>query len=92
MNLTKFFDPKKIFGTEKNKGIFIHFLNDVLIFKEKKSIMDVNFLKTVQDPEISAQKTSIINILCQDHFLLTRSLSYVAGLYMRLTFEETILI
>lgn len=72
MTLSKFLDPKnnfafqKIFGTEKNKDILIHFLNDVLVFKEKKPIVDVTFLKTVQDPEIAAQKTSIVDILCQD--------------------------
>ena len=36
--LSKFLDPKndvafrKIFGTEKNKDILIHFLNDVVTF------------------------------------------------------------
>lgn len=72
MTLTKFLDPKnnfafqKIFGTEKNKDILIHFLNDVLLFKEKKPILDVTFLKTVQDPDIAAQKTSIVDIMCKD--------------------------
>ncbi|MDP1723385.1 MAG: Rpn family recombination-promoting nuclease/putative transposase [Alphaproteobacteria bacterium] len=71
--LSKFLDPKndvalkKIFGTEKNKDILIHFLNDMLTFKEKEPIQDVTFLKTVQDPEIAAQKTSIVDILCKDN-------------------------
>ncbi|MDP1723633.1 MAG: Rpn family recombination-promoting nuclease/putative transposase [Alphaproteobacteria bacterium] len=70
--LSKFLDPKndvafkKIFGTEKNKDILIHFLNDMLTFKENEPIEDVTFLKTVQDPEIAAQKTSIVDILCKD--------------------------
>lgn len=70
--LTKYLDPKndvafkKIFGTEKNKDILIHFLNDMLTFKEKKPIVDVTFLKTVQDPETIAKKTSIVDILCKD--------------------------
>ena len=57
--LHKFLDPKndiafkKIFGTEKNKDILIHFLNDMLIFKEGGKIKDLTFLKTNQDPEIS---------------------------------------
>ena len=70
--LTKFLDPKndvafkKIFGTEKNKDILIHFLNDMLTFKEKASIKEVAFLKTIQDPETAAKKTSIVDILCKD--------------------------
>jgi predicted transposase/invertase (TIGR01784 family) len=68
----KFLDPKndvafkKIFGTEKNKDILIHFLNDVLTFKDNRPITSVTFLKTVQDPETAAKKTSIVDILCQD--------------------------
>src|SRR5262245_8064659 len=68
----KFLDPKndiafkKIFGTEKNKDILIHFLNDVITFKSKSSIQSVSFLKPTQDPEIALKKTSIIDILCQD--------------------------
>ncbi|MDE5056361.1 PD-(D/E)XK nuclease family transposase, partial [Wolbachia endosymbiont of Drosophila bicornuta] len=40
MALSKFLDPKldltfkRIFGTEKNKNILIHFLNDILGFTE----------------------------------------------------------
>ena len=70
--LTKFLDPKndiafkKIFGTEKNQDILIHFLNDMLIFKSGKPITKVTFLKTIQDPEIAAKKTSIVDIMCTD--------------------------
>ncbi len=70
--ITKFLDPKndfafrKIFGSEKNKEILIHFLNDVLTFKERAPIKDVTFLKTVQDPETAAKKTSIVDVLCTD--------------------------
>lgn len=69
---SKFLDPKndiafkRIFGTERNKDILIHFLNDMITFKEKGPIVDVTFLKTVQDPETAAQKTSIVDILCKD--------------------------
>lgn len=72
MLLTKFLDPKndvafkKIFGTKKNKDILIHFLNDMVVFREGKPIVDVTFLKTIQDPEISTKKTSIVDILCED--------------------------
>lgn len=70
--LSKFLDPKndfafkRIFGTERNKDIPIHFLNDMITFKEKGPIVDVTFLKTVQDPETAAQKSSIVDILCKD--------------------------
>ncbi len=70
--ITKFLDPKndfafkKIFGTEKNKDILIHFLNDVITFKERVPIKEVTFLKTIQDPETAAKKTSIVDILCKD--------------------------
>ena len=70
--LSKFLDPKndiafkKIFGTKKNKDILIHFLNDMIVFKEVKPIVDVTFLKTIQDPEAMAKKTSIVDILCED--------------------------
>ena len=72
MALGKFLDPKndvafrKIFGTEKNKDILIKFLNDMVVFKEGKPIVDVTFLKTIQDPEISSKKTSVVDILCTD--------------------------
>lgn len=70
--LSKFLDPKndvafkKIFGTEKNQDILIHFLNDMLVFKAGKPITKVSFLKTLQDPEIAAKKTSIVDIMCID--------------------------
>src|ERR1700719_4841679 len=68
----KFLDPKndiafkKIFGTEKNKDILIHFLNDIITFKENSPIQEVIFLKTVLDPETALKKTSIVDILCKD--------------------------
>jgi predicted transposase/invertase (TIGR01784 family) len=68
----KFLDPKndvafkKIFGTEKNKDILIHFLNDMLLFKNQKPIVDITFLKPSQGPEISSQKSSIVDVLCKD--------------------------
>lgn len=70
--LAKYPDPKndfafkKIFGTEKNKDILIHFLNDMITFKEKSPIVSVKFLKTIQDPDIAVMKTSLVDILCMD--------------------------
>ena len=72
MLLSKFLDPKndfafkRIFGSEENKDILIHFLNDMITFKNNAVIRDVTFLKTVQDPDIAAKKTSIVDILCRD--------------------------
>jgi len=70
--MSKFLDPKndvafrRIFGAERNKDILIHFLNDMLKFKAKKKIVDVTFLKTIQDPEIALKKSSIVDVLCKD--------------------------
>lgn len=70
--LSKFLDPKndiafkKIFGSEKNKDILIHFLNDMLGFIDNNEIQDVEFLSPIQDPEIAAKKQSIVDVLCRD--------------------------
>lgn len=72
MLITRFLDPKndfafkQIFGTEKNKDILIHFLNDILGYQGQDKIIEVNFLKTIQDPEIAAYKQSIVDVLCRD--------------------------
>jgi predicted transposase/invertase (TIGR01784 family) len=70
--ISKFLDPKndiafkRIFGTDKNKDILIHFLNDILE-KQDNPIEDVTFLKTVQEPEIASLRVSIVDVLCTDH-------------------------
>ncbi|WP_264376172.1 Rpn family recombination-promoting nuclease/putative transposase [Wolbachia endosymbiont (group B) of Sphaerophoria taeniata] len=72
MALSKFLDPKndisfkRIFGTEKNKDILIHFLNDILGFTGKSAIKDIEFLSTIQDPDIASKKQSIVDVLCRD--------------------------
>jgi len=72
MSIARFLDPKndfafkQIFGTEKNKDILIHFLNDVLGYQGKDQIISVTFLKTSQDPEIAVYKQSIVDVLCVD--------------------------
>ena len=49
MALSKFLDPKndfcfkQIFGTEKNKDILIHFLNDILKYEGSEKITEVTF-------------------------------------------------
>ncbi|CAN2106130.1 Rpn family recombination-promoting nuclease/putative transposase [Wolbachia pipientis] len=72
MTFSKFLDPKndvsfkRIFGTEKNRDILIHFLNDILGFTGKNEIKDIEFLSTIQDPDIAAKKQSIVDVLCRD--------------------------
>lgn len=91
--LSKFLDPKndvafkKIFGSEKNKDILIHFLNDMITFKGNAHIKDVSFLKTVQDPETAAKKTSIVDILCIDekgnHYIVEMQVAKEKGFEKR---------
>jgi len=38
----------------------------MLVFKGKKPIKSVSFLKTNQDPDIAIKKTSVVDILCTD--------------------------
>ena len=93
MFLNKFLDPKnnfafqKIFGTEKNKDILIQFLNDILVFKHPQPIEDVTFLKTIQDPDIAAQKTSIVDVLCRDSvghtYVVEMQIAYEKGFEKR---------
>ena len=70
MVASKFLNPrndlsfKRIFGSEKNKDILIHFLNDMLM--RPSPIKDVTFLKTVQDPEIAPLRVSIVDVMCED--------------------------
>ncbi|WP_425363037.1 Rpn family recombination-promoting nuclease/putative transposase [Candidatus Tisiphia endosymbiont of Hybos culiciformis] len=72
MVFSKFLDPKndfcfrQIFGTEKNKDILVHFLNDILKFERSEQIIEVTFLPTIQDPSIAAYKQSIVDVLCKD--------------------------
>jgi predicted transposase/invertase (TIGR01784 family) len=72
MTESKFLNPKNdaafrhTFGSERYKHILILFLNDILGFEGNSRIEEVTFLPTVQDPDISSQKTSIVDVLCKD--------------------------
>ncbi|BAG39607.1 hypothetical protein OTT_0149 [Orientia tsutsugamushi str. Ikeda] len=72
MHLSRFLDPKndvafkKIFGSEKNKDILIHFLNDILLFEGNRKIIEVEFLGTILDADIASKKESIVDVLCKD--------------------------
>ena len=74
MALSKFLDPKfdlsfkRVFGTENNKNILIHFLNDILGFTGVNTIQDVEFLRTIMNPEIASDKQSIVDVLCKDSY------------------------
>lgn len=72
MPISKYLDPKtdiafkRVFGNEKNKNILMHFLNDLNIFGNDRTIVDVTFLSPIQDPEIASKKQSIVDVLCKD--------------------------
>ena len=57
---------KKIFGTEKNKDILIHFLNDLLHQEFSSKIVDVTIENPTQLPEIVGSKESVLDVLCTD--------------------------
>jgi predicted transposase/invertase (TIGR01784 family) len=71
-----FLDPKndfafkQIFGTERNKDILLHFLNDVFAnqtFGETYgNIESVELLKLNQYPEIVGLRESLVDVLCKD--------------------------
>ena len=72
MTLGKYLDPrneiafKNIFGSEKNKDLLIHFLNDLALLSQGRQIKTVSFLPCVQDAEIAVLKQSTVDILCLD--------------------------
>ena len=87
MVASKFLNPrndlafKRIFGSEKNKDILIHFLNDILT--RPSPIKEVTFLKTVQDPEIAPLRVSVVDVMCEDQdknrFIIEMQLSHEKG-------------
>lgn len=72
MAIVKYLNPrndiafKKIFGTEKNKDILKHFLNDVIVSSNKKAIKEVTLLNPMLHPETIHKKQSIVDVLCED--------------------------
>lgn len=69
---SRYLDPKndlafkKVFGQAKHKQIPIAFLNAVFQLKNEDEIIDLEFLNTVQPPEIEARKESIVDVLVKD--------------------------
>lgn len=72
MTNSKFLNPKNdaafrhTFGSERYRHVLILFINDILGFEGDSKIEEVTFLPTIQDPEISSKKTSIVDVLCKD--------------------------
>ena len=93
MGIVRYLDPtndvafKKIFGTEKNKSILIGFLNDILGSQIDKKIKTVSFLNPQQLPNLSEQKSSILDVLCTDEtgvqYIVEMQVSRVGGFEKR---------
>jgi predicted transposase/invertase (TIGR01784 family) len=72
MALSKFLDPKndiafkRVFGSEEHKDILIHFINDILEFKDNDQIESIEYLSPIQDSELISKKQSIVDVLCRD--------------------------
>ncbi len=95
MSLGKFLDPKndlafkRIFGSEKNKDILIHFLNDIFA-GQTSPVQNVTFLKSIQEPEIASQRVSIVDIMCDaangDRFIVEMQVMHEKGFEKRAQF------
>jgi predicted transposase/invertase (TIGR01784 family) len=70
--IAKYFNPqndlafKKIFGQEKHKNIPIAFLNAVFNLKGENAIIDLEFVNTIQPPEIASRKESVVDVMVED--------------------------
>jgi predicted transposase/invertase (TIGR01784 family) len=68
----RFLDPKtdvtfkKVFGTERNQDILVHFLNDMFAYWNEPAITQVTLLPSMQLAEHKDQSTSVVDIMCQD--------------------------
>ena len=90
---SKYLDPKndlafkKIFGEEKHKRIPIAFLNAVFHLSGPDEIQDLEFLNTVQPPEIQARKESIVDVLVRDQkgdkYVVEMQMSKIEGFEKR---------
>lgn len=93
MAFSKFLDPKnncafqRIFGTEKNEDILIHFINDILGLTGKAKIKNVIFLGT---GGYGIDAESIVDVFCRDytgvHFVCKIQLARDSGLVNRAQF------
>jgi predicted transposase/invertase (TIGR01784 family) len=79
MSVTKYLNPKndrafkRIFGSEGNKDILIHFLNDIFD-RTNNPIKEVTIEKTSQDPKAAGERISFVDVFCKDaqghHFIV----------------------
>jgi predicted transposase/invertase (TIGR01784 family) len=93
MTIVKYLNPKndiafkKIFGSEKNKDILIHFLNDVLNKTGKAAVKTVTLLNPIQQPELLYRKQSVVDVLCTDEsgiqYIVEMQVSRVKGFEKR---------
>ena len=84
--ISKYLNPqndfafRKIFGREKNKDILLAMINSVLADQMHKEVVDIQFLKTNQDPDTAAKKYSIVDVLCKDQdgcqFIIEMQVAY----------------
>ncbi len=94
--ISKYLDPKndlafkKVFGEEKHKRIPIAFLNAVFNLEGGEKIIDLEFLNTVQAPEVAARKESIVDVLVRDQqgskYIIEMQVAKVAGFEKRAQF------
>ena len=65
LNLGTDFAFKKIFGTEANKELLIHFLNCLLDLKKGDKISDIMYLNTEQLPKKKGKRKAIFDVYCE---------------------------
>jgi len=95
----RFLDPKndfafkRVFGREENKDILIAFLNDILDHEYIGKIIHVDFLPTIQNPDIAAYKESILDVMCQDQhglqYIIEMQLARTTGFIKRAQYYAT---
>ncbi len=64
INLFTDFGFKKIFGEEPNKDLLIHFLNELLMGKEK--IKDLTYLKNERFGKHKAERKAVFDLFCEN--------------------------
>ncbi|MCB1108210.1 MAG: Rpn family recombination-promoting nuclease/putative transposase, partial [Chlamydiia bacterium] len=94
--LSRYLDPKndlafkRIFGEERHKRLPIAFLNAVFNLSGQNAIVDLEFLSTVQPPEVEARKESIVDVLVRDlagtKYIIEMQVAKVEGFEKRAQF------
>ncbi len=93
---SRYLDPKndlafkKIFGQEKHKNLPIGFLNAVFNLKGPDTIVDLEFINTIQPPEIESRKESVVDVLVRDQsgtqYIIEMQVAKVEGFEKRAQF------